>query len=171
MISYSFYASASKWRDLYPCRKNRVTAGTVQKWRIQTHSSADIKRGFIYSKPSNSDWSIFFTISLLRLKTVVNLARLKVSSISWQFVFYHLDLYNRLQLKTFPSLFCASLSLQLILFSSRPCNSNKHTTPQEQQFGSSQVRVLPQNTLEAFPKHPVFKRNWKHWDVTLFLHY
>jgi len=47
---------------------NRVTTGTVQKWRIQTHSSADIRRGFIYSKPSNSDWSIFFTISLLRLK-------------------------------------------------------------------------------------------------------
>lgn len=29
-----------------------------------THSSADISRGLMYSKPSNSDWSIFLTTSL-----------------------------------------------------------------------------------------------------------
>lgn len=33
-----------------------------------THSSADMSRGLMYSKPSNSDWSIFFTTSLKKEK-------------------------------------------------------------------------------------------------------
>lgn len=47
----------------------------------QTHSSADIRRGLIYSKPSNSDWSIFFTISLKSKQKIRFLPQKRYSTI------------------------------------------------------------------------------------------
>lgn len=40
---------------VYPCTKKQDKQNVQLKSEIQTHSSADIRRGLIYSKPSNSD--------------------------------------------------------------------------------------------------------------------
>lgn len=102
-----------KWGGGWRCKGGggRLFGCRAHRTLCHTQSSSDMSRGFTYSKPSNSDWSIF---SITRLRNFVKL-----------FYFIRILQHEKQLRKSFGILFAAKLALDCdrkISFSLMICN-------------------------------------------------